>query len=68
MHTQRMGFLYKLYCTGWRNGSLKCLPPLQHGLLSIFLYYRRGYSEGSKWRQQHRWESIEITPLGERDF
>lgn len=68
MHPQRMGFLYKLYCTGWRNGSLKCLPPLQHGLLSIFLYYRRGYSEGSKWRQQHRLESIEITPLGEGDF
>jgi hypothetical protein len=37
-------------------------------LLSIFLYYRRGYSQGSQWRQQHRLESIEITPLGERDF
>ena len=57
MHTQRMGFLYKLYCIGWRNGSLKCLPPLQHWLLSIFLYYRRGYTEGSEWKQQYRLES-----------
>lgn len=51
MHIQRMGSLYKLYCLGWRNGSLKCFPPLQHWLLSIFLYYRRGFAEGSQWRQ-----------------
>lgn len=51
MHIQRMGSLYKLYCLGWRNGSLKCFPPLQHWLLSIFLYYRRGFAEGSEWRQ-----------------
>jgi hypothetical protein len=51
MYVQRMGFLYKLYCIGWTHGSLKYLPPLQHWLLSIFLYYRRGYSEGSQWRQ-----------------
>lgn len=36
MHIQRMGSLYKLYCLGWRNGSLQCFPPLQHWLLSIF--------------------------------
>jgi len=57
MHIQGMGFLYKLYCLGWRNGSLKCLPALQHWLLSIFLYYRRGYTEGSEWRQQYGVES-----------
>lgn len=51
MHIQQMGSLYKLYCLGWRNGSLKCLPPLQHWLLSIFLYYRRGFTEASEWRQ-----------------
>ena len=51
MHIQRMGSLYKLYCLGWRNGSLKCFPPLQHWLLSIFLYYRRGFTEASEWRQ-----------------
>ncbi len=46
MHNQRMGVLYDLYCLGWRNGSLQYLPPLQHRLLSLFLYYRKGYSEG----------------------
>jgi hypothetical protein len=51
MYIKRMGFLYKLYFIGWRNGSLKHLPPLQHWLLSIFLYYRRGYNEGFQWRQ-----------------
>ncbi|MBW4685491.1 MAG: hypothetical protein KME40_10405 [Komarekiella atlantica HA4396-MV6] len=51
MHIQRMGFLYNLYCIGWKNGSLKHLSFLQHGLFSIFLYYRRGYTEGSQWRQ-----------------
>ncbi|MEN9518082.1 MAG: hypothetical protein RLZZ381_670 [Cyanobacteriota bacterium] len=51
MYIQRMGFLYRLYCMGWRNGSLKHLSPFQHSLLSIFLYYRRGYGEGSQWRQ-----------------
>lgn len=54
MPIQQMGFLYKLYCMGWKNGSLKCFPTPQHWLLSIFLYYRKGYVEGSKWRQQHR--------------
>jgi hypothetical protein len=47
-----MGYLYKLYCMGWKNGSLKCFPILQHWLLSIFLYYRLGYSQGFEWKQQ----------------
>ena len=51
MYVQRMGFLYKFYCMGWKNGSLKCFPVLQHWLLNIFLYYRRGYIEGLQWRQ-----------------
>lgn len=54
MPIQQMGFLSKLYCIGWKNGSLKCFPTPQHWLLSIFLYYRKGYLEGSKWRQHHR--------------
>ena len=49
MQIQRMGILYKLYCIGWRNASLKDLSPFQHLLFSIFLYYRRGFAEGSKW-------------------
>lgn len=51
MHIQRMGFLYKLYCLGWKHGSLKCFSLLQHWLLSIFLYYRQGYRQGSQWKQ-----------------
>lgn len=51
MQTQKMGSLYKLYCWGWRNGALRCFPLFQHGLLSIFLYYRQGFAEGSKWKQ-----------------
>ncbi|PSB28594.1 hypothetical protein [Chlorogloea sp. CCALA 695] len=49
-----MGYLYKLYCMGWKNGSLKCFPVLQHWLLSIFFCYRRGYSQGFEWRQQKK--------------
>lgn len=51
MHIQPIGFLYKLYCMGWKNGSLNCFSSLQNWLLSIFLYYRQGYSEGSQWKQ-----------------
>jgi hypothetical protein len=56
MDIQQMGNSYKLYCIGWKNGSLGCLTPLQHRLLSIFLYYRKGYTEATKWRQEHRLE------------
>jgi hypothetical protein len=51
MYVQKMGSLYNLYCMGWRHGSLKYLSPLQHWLLSAFYHYRKGYSEGSQWRQ-----------------
>ena len=70
MDVQRMGFLYKFYYMGWKNGSLKCFPLLQHWLLSIFLYYRRGYNEGSQWRQQHRLASLvtEMRLPSDRDF
>ncbi len=65
-----MGYLYKLYCMGWKNGSLKCFPVLQHWLLSIFLYYRRGYTKGFQWRQQHYLASLEteIKLPSDRDF
>jgi hypothetical protein len=52
MQNQKMGYLYKLYCLGWRNGSLRYFSLLQHGLLIIFLYYRQGFAEGLKWRQK----------------
>jgi hypothetical protein len=53
MQRQRMGLLYKLYCVGWRNGSLRCLPLFQHRLLSVFRYYRTGYTDGFQWRQHY---------------
>lgn len=70
IYMQRMGFLYKLYCVGWKNGSLKCFSAFTHWLLSIFFYYRVGFSEGSKWRQQHylaRLKSEIMSPC-DRDF
>lgn len=57
MHQQRMGCLYKLYCIGWKNGSLQYLSFLQHWLFSIFFYYRTGYTEGLKWKRLHCFEN-----------
>lgn len=51
MQDERMGYLYKLYCIGWRNGSIKHFSQLQHWLLNSFSYYRRGFAEGAEWRQ-----------------
>lgn len=50
--TRKAGFLYKIYCMGWRQGTLQHLSLLQHLLLSMFLTYRRGYAAGIKWREQ----------------
>ena len=52
MQSEQVGSLYKLYCLGWRQGSTRSLPLLLHQLLSIFFYYRRGFSQGTEWRQQ----------------
>lgn len=53
MHIERVGFLgYKLYSLGWQS-ALHCdRPSIDHWLLSIFFYYRRGFSEGSNWVQE----------------
>jgi hypothetical protein len=53
---QQIGFLHKLYCIGWHNGSLQSYSPLQHRLLSSLILYRTGYAAGFKWRQ-HNLES-----------
>jgi hypothetical protein len=45
-----MGLFYKLYSIGWRNASLKSFSLLQHWALSIFIDYRKGFAEGSKWK------------------
>lgn len=52
MQSQPMGFLYKLYCLGWRNSSTASFPVLQHWLLSLFFYYRRGFAEAAEWKYE----------------
>lgn len=57
MSYQHIGFIsYRLYSLGWRSGLHKRLPLLQHLLLSIFLYYRRGFADGSEWVKEYRFE------------
>jgi hypothetical protein len=55
MRTETVGYIgYKLYSLGWRNRLHNHLSRLQHLLLSAFLYYRRGYAEGSTWVKEYR--------------
>ena len=57
MNYQRVGHLgYKLYRLGWQNGLHNYLPSSQHWLLSLFVYYRRGYAEGFEWVTEYRLE------------
>lgn len=51
VQTQRIGFLYQLYCLGWRNASLQQGSSLKHLLLSFSQDYRKGYTAGSEWRK-----------------
>ena len=39
---------YKLYSLGWRSGLYGNIPKIQHLLLSVFLLYRRGFTESSR--------------------
>lgn len=50
MYVQRVGYLgYKLYSMGWKSALHHNRPALHHWLLSIFFYYRQGFTEGSNW-------------------
>jgi hypothetical protein len=50
MYIERIGYIgNKLYRLGWRSAVHQDVTPLQHYLLSIFLYYRRGYASGFDW-------------------
>lgn len=50
MSHQRVGHLnYRLYSLGWRSSLHSNLPIVQHWIFSLFLYYRRGFAEGSEW-------------------
>ncbi len=54
MHVEKVGYIgYKLYTLGWQNSQHKHLSWLQHLLLSAFLYYRRGFEEGSEWIREN---------------
>lgn len=51
---ERIGYLgYKLYRLGWRSSLHKHLPLIEHWLLSIFFYYRRGFVDGSEWLEDN---------------
>lgn len=48
MQVQSIGYLgYKLYRLGWQSALHRHLAPANHWLLSIFIYYRRGFADGS---------------------
>lgn len=59
MQIESTGYLgYKLYCLGWQSALRRHLLPVDRWLLSIFLYYRRGFSAGASldeeyWRQKN---------------
>jgi hypothetical protein len=54
MQIEPVGFLNdKLYRLGWQNRLHRYLPRLRHHLLSLFLYYRRGFADGAEWIKQH---------------
>jgi hypothetical protein len=50
MDIEPVGFLNdRLYCLGWKYCLHQHLPLLQHCFLSVFLYYRRGFTDGAEW-------------------
>jgi hypothetical protein len=54
MRDETVGYIgYKLYSLGWQNRLHNHLSCFQHLLLSVFLYYRRGFAEGSEWVQDY---------------
>lgn len=51
---QCIGYLgHKLYSVGWRSSLHERPPLMQHLLLSFFLYYRRGFVDGSEWIKEY---------------
>lgn len=57
MQIKRIGHTgYKLYTLGWRNALHRQLSPFQHRLLSVFLYYRHGFENGSEWVGEYHLE------------
>ncbi|HIK19119.1 MAG TPA: hypothetical protein IGS53_28080 [Leptolyngbyaceae cyanobacterium M33_DOE_097] len=53
MSIQQVGYMgYQLYRLGWHNATYKHLSPVQHMLLSSFLYYRRGFASGLEFTKE----------------
>ncbi len=54
MQIEPIGYLgYKLYRLGWQSALHGHLAPANHWLLSIFLYYRRGFTDGSTLHEKY---------------
>lgn len=54
MQIEHIGYLgYKLYKLGWQSALRPHFPPASHWLLSIFLYYRRGFTAGANLQQEY---------------
>jgi hypothetical protein len=53
MDAERIGYLgYRLYRLGWQSALYRDRASLEHLLLTVFLYYRRGFASGTKWVQE----------------
>lgn len=53
MYINRVGYLgYKLYRLGWQNALHRNPSPVDHCLFSIFLYYRRGFTDAIEWIEE----------------
>ncbi len=57
MRVEKVGYIgYKLYTLGWQNSQHNHFSVLQHLVLSAFVYYCRGFEQGSEWIQDYRLE------------
>jgi hypothetical protein len=55
MYVKRIDYLgYKLYCLGWRSALQGDRTSPEHILLSVFLYYRKGFTSGTEWAKEYR--------------
>ena len=55
MYVERIGYLRnKLYRLDGRSAIHRDLTPLQHFLVSFFLYYRRGFTSGCDRVKEYR--------------
>lgn len=54
MQIEPIGYLgYKLYRLGRQSALRRHFPPVDRWLLSILLYYRRGFTSGANLQQEY---------------